>query len=119
MKGDGKMYCLIINKKHNYRPETIATIDFSKVIVTDIWEHRNITQSQFVSNMYDFSTTPLSFFFPSLEIGALNDRNSPVANPINELKAWETGNYYVGFISHNITHNMTVFHYGEISINMN
>jgi hypothetical protein len=118
IKGDGKMYSLIINKKHNHRPETFADIDFSKAIVADVWEHRGLSQSETGSNMYDFSTRPISFFFPSIEIGAANDRNTP-SQPISGIKAWESGDYYVGFIYHNSTHNMGVFHYGEVSIKMN
>lgn len=119
IKGEGKMYCLIINKKHNYRPETIASIDFSKTVVADYWEHKNLSKSEFGSNMYNFATTPLTILSPSIKIGATSDKNFPSPNPIQNLKKWESGQYYVGFIYHNTTYNMTLFHYGEITVQMN
>lgn len=118
IKGDGKMYCLIINKKHNHRPETIATVDFSKAVVADVWEHKGFSKSEFGSNMFNFSTNPLSIIQPSIEIGAVIDKNRP-AESINGFKAWESGDYYVGFIYHNSTYNMGVFHYAEISLAIN
>ncbi|RZK39835.1 MAG: DUF4625 domain-containing protein [Pedobacter sp.] len=118
VKGSGKMYCLLINKKHNHRPETVAAIDFSKAIVVDIWEHKDLVKSQFAANMFNFSTTPMSIIYPSIKIGADRDKNSPVANPITNLKAWESGDYYVGFIYHNSTYNMGMYYYGEIKVKM-
>ncbi|OXA86030.1 DUF4625 domain-containing protein [Flavobacterium hercynium] len=118
IKGDGKMYCLIINKKHNHRPETITAIDFSKAVVVDVWEHKNIQQSQLGSNMFDFSTNPLTILYPAIKIGATSDKNLPSPNAVSNLKKWESGQYYVGFIYHNTTYNMTLFHYGEIKVQM-
>lgn len=119
IKGEGKMYCLIINKKHNHRPETITSIDFTKAIVADFWEHKNLLQSKLGSNMYNFATNPLTIFYPSIKIGAASDKNFPSPSPILNLKKWESGQYYVGFIYHNTTYNMTLFHYGEIAVRMN
>ncbi|SER97831.1 DUF4625 domain-containing protein [Pedobacter rhizosphaerae] len=118
VKGDGKMYCLIINKKHNHRPETIAAIDFTKAIVADVWEHKSLTKSEFATNMFNFSTTPMTIVYPSIKIGTDKDKNIPLANPIANLKAWESGDYYVGFIYHNSTYNMGMYHYAEVKINM-
>lgn len=119
IKGDGKMYCLIINKKHNHKPETIASIDFSKAVVADFWEHKNLTKSQSGSNMFNFATNPLTILSPSIKIGAASDKNFPSPSPVLNLKKWESGQYYVGFIYHNTTYNMTLFHYGEITVKMN
>lgn len=119
IKGDGKMYCLIINKKHNHRPETIASIDFSKAVVADFWEHKNLTKSQSGSNMFNFATNPLTILSSSIKIGAASDKNFPSPSPVLNLKKWESGQYYVGFIYHNTTYNMTLFHYGEITVKMN
>ncbi|MDR7128951.1 hypothetical protein J2X69_001286 [Algoriphagus sp. 4150] len=118
IKGDGKMYCLLIDKKHNHRPETISDIDFSKVIVADVWEHEDLVQSEYGSNMYDFSTKPLTIIHPMIEIGAASDNNTPAVQPITGQKAWASGNYYVGFIYENSTYNMSLFHYGDVSIKM-
>lgn len=118
IKGEGKMYCLIINKKHNHKPETIGSIDFSKSIVADYWEHKNLSKSEFGSNMYNFTTTPLTILSPAIKIGAASDKNFPIPNPVQNLKKWESGQYYVGFIYHNTTYNMTLFHYGEITVQM-
>src|SRR5690606_18817694 len=41
VKGDGKMYLLLINKKLGHRPESIDQIDFEKVIVYDVFEHKD------------------------------------------------------------------------------
>lgn len=119
IKGEGRMYCLIINKKHNHRPETIASIDFSKAVVADFWQHKNLEKSQSGSNMFNFETNPLTIFYPSIKIGAPSDKNVPSPSPISNLKKWESGQYYVGFIYHNTTYNMTLFHYGEITVHMN
>lgn len=119
VKGDGKLYCLIINKKHNHRPETIAAIDFSKVVVADVWEHKALVQTAFASNMFDFSTSPLSIIYPSIKIGAAQDKNAPSPNPVSGSKAWESGSYYVGFVYYNSTYNMGVYHYGDITVKMN
>jgi len=79
-----KCYCLIINKKHNHRPETIAAIDFSKAVVADLWEHKGLGKSEFGSNMFNFSTNPLTFIQPSIEIGAALDKNSPAQSMVSK-----------------------------------
>jgi hypothetical protein len=115
VKGDGKMYCLMINKKHNHRPESIDAIDFSKAVVAHVWEHKGLLKSEYGSNMFDFSTDPLSILQPSIKIGTNMDNNRP-AQSIDSLKEWESGDYYVGFVYHNSTYNMGTFHYAEVSV---
>lgn len=113
VKGDGKMYILLINKKLNHRPESIGKIDFSKVIVYDVIEHKDWTSTTSFSNA---STTKPA---PSLKIGANTDNNLPTPSSINGAKVWETGTYYFGFIYHNSTYNMGLFNYVEVALNMN
>lgn len=114
IKGDGVMYVVVINKKHNHRPETIAAIDFTKVIIADIYEHTNREKIGSFTNY-----TIRRNFFPKLHIGAVSDNSLPTPRMIDHLKAWETGNYYVGMIYYNSTYNMTVFKYIDLKINYN
>jgi hypothetical protein len=106
-KGDGKMYILMINKKHNHRPETINAIDFSKAIILDVIEHKNVINVGAFTN-----TRP----YPTLSIGSANDNNTPTPNPISGLKAWESGNYYIGVVYNNTTYNTGTFNYIEVQV---
>jgi hypothetical protein len=120
VKGDGKMYLLLINKKFNHRPESIDKIDFSKVIVYDVYEHKDWANADFFSNsVYDLSTNTPIRTFPNLSIGALNDNNLPQANPVNGVKAWESGTYYYGVVYQNTTYNIGYYQYIEIPIVIN
>lgn len=114
IKDDGEIYILLINKKHKHRPESIDDIDFSKAIVVDAFEHINMEQAERWSHI-NFERPN----FPDISrllIGAEADNNIP-PNVISELKDWESGEYYVGVIYENTTHNMGLFHYIEIEIN--
>ncbi|MCH7409497.1 DUF4625 domain-containing protein [Belliella sp. DSM 111904] len=115
VKGDGKMYFVIINKKHNHRPETIEALDFSKVIVSDYWEHKDIAETRVLSTLSDHSTS--STRQPTFVIGTEMDNNIP-ANAVSGEKSWETGDYYIGAIYHNDTYNIGLFQYIEVSITM-
>lgn len=115
IKGDGKMYLVLINKKHNHRPEGVAAIDFSKVIVYDLAEHTNkATVGTFSNVIY----TPSLRKPPYLVIGAVTDNNVPEPNQITGLKAWESGNYYFGIVYTNTTYNMNFSKYIEVSVNL-
>jgi len=119
-KGSGKMYLLLISKKANHRPESIDKIDFSKVIVYDVYEHRDWTSTDFFSNsVFDLSTNTSIRSWPNLNIGAANDNNLPQPNPINGSKAWESGLYYFGVLYKNSTYNMGYYHYIEIPVEIN
>jgi len=72
---------------------------------TDRWTHVNYLRPEFP----DIS---------KLLIGASVDNNYPNPIEINSLKAWESGDYYVGVIYENTTYRMSLFHYLEVSINM-
>lgn len=117
VKGDGKMYLLLIKKSLNHRPETIDGIDFSKVVVYDVFEHENEEQAFSFSNaVYDFDTFTWVRRIPNLVIGAANDNNAPQPTPVDGEKAWANGEYYFGVVYTNITHNMSFYHYIEFEI---
>lgn len=120
VKGDGKMYLLLINKKLKHRPESVAQIDFSKVIVYDVFEHKSWANSDFFSNStFDLSTNTVIRIFPPLIIGAAADNNLPQANPVNNTNAWESGTYYYGVVYQNTTYNIGYFQYIEIPVVIN
>lgn len=116
VKGDGKMYLLFIKKSENHLPRIVDDIDFSKVIVYDVFEHQNWEDVDSFSNViYDGQggfTRPL----PEFVIGAPVDGNTPQHNPIDDEKAWETGEYYLGVVYTNDTYNISVYHYVEVQI---
>ncbi|MDO6759513.1 DUF4625 domain-containing protein [Tamlana sp. 2_MG-2023] len=116
IKDDGQIYILLINKKHNHRPESISSIDFTKSIVVDVFEHTNLEQTDRWSNI-NFERPN----FPNLSkllIGASVDNNLPNPNKISDVKGWESGDYYVGFIYKNTTHNISLFHYIEVALSI-
>ncbi|MBG6234051.1 hypothetical protein IWX76_000606 [Pedobacter sp. CAN_A7] len=118
VKGSGKMYILLINKKLNHRPESIQAIDFSKAMVLDNYEHKDWKEGASFSNI-EFD--PVAFKFiresPSLLIGAEKDNNTPSPNAINGIKIWESGDYVLGYIYHNTTYNISTFKYIDFGIN--
>lgn len=116
VKDDGQAIVLLINKKHNHRPETFDAIDYSKVIVVDFAQHTGMATSGTFSTNIDRSTTPVKFRNPTLKIGAAVDNNIPTGNQITGLRAWEPGNYYLLMIYKNTTHNMGLFYYLEVSV---
>ena len=116
VKGDGKMYLLLIKKDANHLPESVDAIDFSKVIVHDVFEHENETEVYtFSSVIYDGNG---GFLRPSpkLTIGASADNNSPEPNAISGDKAWESGEYYFGVVYTNSSHNISLHHYFELNV---
>lgn len=117
VKGDGKMYLLLINKKLSHRPESIDQIDFDKVIVYDVYEHNNWEEVESFSNaVYDFATFTWVRQVPPLIIGATNDNNAPQPRVIGGNKAWESGTYYLGVVYKNTTYNMGYFQYIELPL---
>lgn len=111
------MYLLLINKKHNHRPESISAIDFSKAIVGDVYEHKNKpTVGGFANVTRDTTQPPSALRMPTLTIGEEYDNNAPTPNPITGVKAWEAGVYYVGVVYYNTTYNMGAFHYVEVEV---
>ncbi len=116
VKGNGKMYLLLIKKNANHLPESVDAIDFSKVIVYDVFEHKNESEVYtFSSVIYDGSG---GFLRPSptLTIGASSDNNSPQPKAINGDIAWESGEYYFGVVYTNSSHNISLHHYFGLSV---
>ncbi|MFB9076166.1 DUF4625 domain-containing protein [Flavobacterium procerum] len=116
LKGDGKIYIVLINKKHSHRPESINAIDFSKAIVVDAFEHKNMEQTDKWSNV-NFERPN----FPNisrLPIGSSTDNNSPISNSIDGHKIWESGKYYIGVIYKNTTYNIGLYHYIEVDVKL-
>ncbi|WP_067151675.1 DUF4625 domain-containing protein [Pseudotamlana agarivorans] len=118
VKGDGKMYVVLINKKHNHKPESIDDIDYSKTIIWDIDEHKDIENTtNFKNYTTDFTSVGIIIKAGDLLIGTGNDNNLPTANPITGGdKAWESGDYYLGLLYENTTYNMGLFYYIEVSL---
>ncbi|WP_224995286.1 DUF4625 domain-containing protein [Cesiribacter sp. SM1] len=119
VKGDGKMYLLLINKKFNHRPESVEQIDFNKAIVYDVFAHEGWENADHFSNsVFDEETFTTIRNLPDFKIGAAADNNIPPAS-IGGANTWESGTYYFGVVYKNTTYNMTFFHYIEIPIEIN
>lgn len=117
IKGDGKLYVLLIPKKNNHRPESISAIDFNKAIVYDVYEHNDwATSSSFSNSVFDAATFTSVRDLPSLLIGAEKDNHASAPKAIDGLKAWASGAYYFGFIYENTTYNTSIFNYIEFGI---
>ena len=115
VKGDGKLYLVLIKKEANHLPETIEAIDFSKVIVYDVFEHVDQAEVDSFSNII-YPSEPNPRPVPEFTIGTTTDNNTP-ANAVNGEKSWENGAYYFGLIYSNSTYNISVHHYMEITLN--
>ena len=105
IKGSGKMYLLLINKKANHNPERIDQIDFSKVIVYDVLEHKDMTEVGEFSNV-PWNGTEFTREMPKLLIGAAKDNNFPVAQDLIANKSWVSGNYIFKALYKNTTYNI-------------
>lgn len=117
VKGDGKMYLLLINKKTGHKPESIDQIDFDKAIVLDVYEHNNWEEGGSFSNaVFDESTFTWIRKVSQLIIGASKDNNTPEAGAIEGVKSWESGTYYFGVLYKNTSYNMNAFEYIEFGI---
>jgi hypothetical protein len=120
VKGDGKLYMLLIKKSANYTPKTLEEVDLSKSIVYDVFEHKNETTTyDFSNSIFDFDTYTVVRIMPNLIIGADKDNNMPGANVISGTKAWQSGDYNLVMIYKNITANQTVYKSIPIGIDYN
>src|SRR5690606_10669928 len=116
VKDDGVVYILLIKKEANHFPETVESIDFSKAIVYDVFQHKNEDEVfSFGNVIFDGKGGQLRSA-PTLTIGSLTDNNTPVGNPINSEKSWETGTYYLGVVYTNCTHKLSLSHYLEVQL---
>lgn len=117
VKGDGKMYLLLINKASGHYPETVDDIDFSKAIVYDVYAHQGHEEG-FTFTNFPYSTELGGYerTGPEFVIGAASDSNVPDPNPIDGEKAWKNGNYYFGVVYQNTTHDLNFHYYIEFEI---
>ncbi|SIS71028.1 protein of unknown function [Zobellia uliginosa] len=111
VKGDGQLYVVLIKKELDHKPHTIDAIDYSKTIIWDIYKHTGIEEPTLFGN-----EDIVSERYPELVIGAEFDNNIPTANPISDVKAWEEGDYVLGFLYENTTYNMSLFQYFEVTL---
>lgn len=105
VKGDGIMYLLLINKNTKHNPESVDQIDFSKVIVYDVFEHKNMAEAGQFSNI-PWDGVQFTRDTPKLTIGAAKDNNSPVQQDLITNKLWATGNYTFLVLYKNTTYNI-------------
>ncbi len=105
VKGDGIMYLLLINKNAKHNPESVDQIDFSKVIVYDVFEHKNMTEAGQFSNV-PWDGTKFLRETPKLTIGASKDNNLPTPQDLVANKSWAAGNYTFLVLYKNTTYNI-------------
>ncbi|KEO75475.1 DUF4625 domain-containing protein [Anditalea andensis] len=113
IKDDGILYTVIVKKSANHLPESVGNIDFTKVIVVDVREHKNLMEVGLFTNYLELpgNATPLA-----LEIGASMDNHLPSPNQIQGNNSWENGEYYYGVIYTNNTHNMSAYYYFPFTV---
>jgi hypothetical protein len=115
VKGDGKIYTVLIKKSAGHLPESVKDIDFSKVIVVGVREHKNMTKVDYFTDYLPLEGHS-DHSAPELLIGAAADNNSPAPGAIQGDKAWTNGAYYLGVIYTNTTYNMSVFSYADLTL---
>ncbi|WP_057937350.1 DUF4625 domain-containing protein [Algoriphagus resistens] len=116
VKGDGKMYLLLIRKDLNHRPESVDAIDFSKVIVYDYYAHENEEDVySFANVIYDGSGGFLRPT-PEFKIGSPTDNNIPAGDLTTGENAWKPGEYYFGVVYTNSTYDISLYHYFELKV---
>lgn len=110
VKGDGKLFILLVKKSANYNPKTIEEVDLSKAVVLDVFEHKNESRIYDFGNfIFDDNNFTIIRDIPYLRIGADKDNNAPNTNSISGAKAWQTGDYNLVVIYKNTTYNKTVY----------
>lgn len=114
IKGDGILYTVLIKKKANYYPESIDKLDFSRAIVISKVEHQGLPAASKISTLKQVNGV---YGGEKITIGATQDGNEPLANPINGDKAWESGKYNLVILYKNTSYNMNVFKVIPITIN--
>lgn len=111
--GNGKLVSFLVNKKHNHRPLSMDKIDYDKVIVYNISEHKG-----FQSPAIYIPRNNVDYRIWYLKIGSENDLNTP-PKKITGNRAWETGDYYFGAIYQNSSGDITACRYADVVIKMN
>jgi len=118
VKGNGIMYLLLINKSAKHLPESVDQIDFSKVIVYDMYEHKNMAEVGDFSNVpFNGGTTTFLREMPELFIGAQKDNNLP-AHDISGAKTWASGIYVYRLIYKNTTYNINFSQSIDVPVNL-
>ncbi len=106
VKGDGKMYLLLISKSAKHSPESIDQIDFNKVIVYDVIEHKGITKVGSFSNTEIDENLNITREMPVLAIGSAKDNNFPTPHDISGSRSWVSGDYNFVVVYKNTTYNI-------------
>lgn len=112
VKGDGKMYLLLIKKGQDHRPESVEDIDFSKVIVYDTFEHQGEEDVYSFANILYDGVRPV----PKFAIGAAVDNNIPPSDLTSGENTWSNGEYYFGVVYTNTTYDMSLHYYFEANL---
>ena len=113
IKGEGILYSLLIRKKANYYPEHIDHLDFSKVIVVSKVVHQGLAAASKITTLKQVNGV---YGGESIVIGADQDNNEPVANPINGEKAWDAGKYNWVILYKNTTYSISTYKVIPITI---
>ena len=117
VKGDGKLYVLLIKNATNYNPKTVAEVDLGKAVVYDVFEHTGEPNIYRFSNfIYDSNTKRVKKDLPELIIGAHKDNNFPQPKVIDGLKSWQKGDYKLVILYQNYTNKSSA--YESIPINI-
>ncbi len=116
VKGDGKMYLLLIRKDQNHLPESVDAIDFSKVIVYDYFEHENEDDIYSFANVIYDGEGGFLRQAPDFEIGASVDNNTSPSDLASGDNSWKSGEYYFGVVYTNSTFNISLHHYFELNV---
>jgi len=106
VKGNGKMYLLLIQKNTKHIPESIDQIDFSKVIVYDVIEHKDMAEVGGFSNITFDENNIVNRPYPTLLIGVVKDNNIPNSQDITGSRAWGSGDYNFVAVYKNTTYNI-------------
>lgn len=116
VKGDGKMYLLLIPKDLNHRPESVDAIDYSKVIVYDTFSHENEEDVYSFGNVIYDGNGGFIRPTPKYKIGSAVDNNAPAADLTTGENAWKSGEYYFGVVYTNSTYDISLHHYFELDV---
>ena len=118
VKGNGIMYLLLINKSAKHIPESVDQIDFSKVIVYDVFEHKDMAEVGDFSNVpWNESNNTFLRDMPTLVIGAQKDNNIP-AQDITATKSWTPGTYVFMVVYKNTTYNINFSQSIDVSLHL-
>jgi len=100
IQGDGIMYTALIKRKLNHFPETVAQIDFDKVIIMSKTTHTGLGPASKISTLKQINGV---WGGDDMVIGAEKDA---LGNIISKEKAWESGQYDLVIIYWNSTYHV-------------